>query len=97
MQSTLSHFSCTKKRSAAANTLAELSVLRLAPVLHTFLFIAEHPSVDIHKMFTFQSMDTFSLGTSHLLKELFLDYFQYFGRVSKTITKIESVNTFKEV
>lgn len=59
----------TNKRSAAEDTLAKPVVFFLLPVPHTLSFIGLHPSVDIPSIYTFEPMNTLSLGICRLWKD----------------------------
>lgn len=56
------------KNKEAEEILNEYSLVEFIPFLHEFPFLGEHEVLDIHCIFSFESLHNFHLGISRLLK-----------------------------
>lgn len=97
-RSILSDLSCSTKRSATGDYLAESWIFPLFSVLSLLRFNVVHPFVDNYTIFVFDTMYTLSLWISRLLKECPANYHDNSEWTPNTITtKKGFLKTFKHI
>lgn len=77
---------CRSEWTIAQQKIAELSILKIPPILQDFPLVRVHESVDVYALFRFEPTHCLSLGLSKLLNECHYNYSSDSNRSSTSVT-----------